>query len=98
LPENQEKEIYILSKNEISNPKNNKNTNKYRYTEIIGGLFREREDFFDASFIPVYKKNPKFYDMTRNKMLHEVISNKTSGICYFSHNRRYQNDREYLYK
>jgi SAM-dependent methyltransferase len=67
------KEMYILSKNEIDKSKNYKNRVKYRYTEIIGGLFREREDFFDASFIPVYKKNPKFYNMTRNKILKEII-------------------------
>ena len=66
-------EMYILSKNEINKSKINKNTDKYRYTEIIGGLFREREDFFDASFIPVYKKNPKFFNLTRNKILNEVI-------------------------
>lgn len=67
------KEMYILSKNELNKSNNNKNTDKYRYTEIIGGLFREREDFFDASFIPVYKKNPKFFNMTRTKILNEVI-------------------------
>ena len=67
------KEMYILSKNELKKSNNNKNTDKYRYTEIIGGLFREREDFFDASFIPVYKKNPKFFNMTRTKILNEVI-------------------------
>ncbi|MHA1670351.1 MAG: hypothetical protein ACTSV5_07195 [Promethearchaeota archaeon] len=66
-------EMYILSKNELNKSKNNKNTDKYRYTEIIGGLFREREDFFDASFIPVYKKHPKFFNMTRSKILNEII-------------------------
>lgn len=74
------KEMYILSKNEINKSKNYKNADKYRYTEIIGGLFREREDFFDASFIPVYKKNPKFFNMTRTKILKEVIRvTKPSG-------------------
>ena len=67
------KEMYVLSKNEINKSKYNKKADKHRYTEIIGGLFREREDFFDASFIPVYKKNPKFFDMTRTKILNEVI-------------------------
>jgi len=67
------KEMFILSKNEMNKSNNNRITDKYRYTEIIGGLFREREDFFDASFIPVYKKNPKFFNMSRYEILNEVI-------------------------
>jgi hypothetical protein len=66
-------ELYILSKNEDNNYKNNKLGDKIRFTEIIGGLFRERENFFDAIFIPVYKKNPKFYNMSRKMILKEVI-------------------------
>jgi hypothetical protein len=66
-------EIYILSKNEINHSKPVINKGKFRYSEIVGGLFREREDFFDATFIPVYKKTPKFYGMTRNKLLQEVM-------------------------
>jgi hypothetical protein len=66
-------EIYILSKNEINQSKSAINKGKYRYSEIVGGLFRERENFFDATFIPVYKKTPKFYEMTRNEMLKEVV-------------------------
>ena len=66
-------EIYILSKNEINHSKPVINKGKYRYSEIVGGLFREREDFFDATFIPIYKKTPKFYGMTRNKLLQEVM-------------------------
>jgi len=66
-------EIYILSKNEINHSKPVINKGKYRYSEIVGGLFREREDFFDATFIPVYKNTPKFYGMTRNKLLQEVM-------------------------
>ena len=66
-------EIYILSKNEINQSKPVINKGKYRYSEIVGGLFRERENFFDATFIPVYKKTPKFYGMTRNKLLQEVM-------------------------
>ena len=66
-------EIYILSKNEINHSKTVTNKGKYRYSEIVGGLFREREDFFDATFIPVYKKTPKFYGMNRNKILEEVM-------------------------
>lgn len=74
------KEMYILSKNEIKKSNSSKNADKFRYTEIIGGLFREREDFFDATFIPVYKKNPKFFNMTRTKILNEVIRvTKPSG-------------------
>ena len=65
-------EIYILSKNEINDSKT-VNKGKFRYSEIVGGLFREREDFFDATFIPVYKKTPKFYEMTRSEILKEVI-------------------------
>ena len=66
-------EIYILSKNEMNHSKTVIHKGKYRYSEIVGGLFREREDFFDATFIPVYKKTPKFYGMTRNKILKEVL-------------------------
>jgi len=66
-------ELYILSKNEDSDYKNNKLGDKIRFTEIIGGLFREREDFFDATFIPVYKKVPKFYSMSRKMILEEAV-------------------------
>jgi hypothetical protein len=66
-------EIYILSKNEINQSKPVTGKGKYRYSEIVGGLFRERENFFDATFIPVYKKTPKFYGMTRSKLLQEVM-------------------------
>ena len=63
-------ELYILSKNEFIK---NEKKSIFRHSEIVGGLFREREDFFDATIIPIYKKSPKFYRMPRKKILEEVI-------------------------
>jgi len=66
---NYSEESYILSKNEIieANSKDD-----FKYTEIINGKIREHADFYDGAMIPVYKRNPKFHDMSNTDILKEI--------------------------
>lgn len=64
-------ESYILAKNEIIEA-NGKDSNDFRYTEIINGKIREHDDFYDGVMIPVYKRNPKFHGMSNTDILKEI--------------------------
>jgi hypothetical protein len=74
-------ESYILSKNEISEAKTKDNGSGVRYTEVIDKMFRDRDDFFDGTIVPIYKKNPKFHDMSNVEILKEITRvTKQDGI------------------
>ncbi|MHA1149468.1 MAG: hypothetical protein ACTSR8_14620 [Promethearchaeota archaeon] len=64
-------ESYILAKNEIIET-DGKNTSDFRYTEIINGKIREHDDFYDGAIIPVYKRNPKFKNLSNTEILKEI--------------------------
>lgn len=63
-------ESYILAKNEIIEA--NGKDNAFQYTEMIGKQIDKPADVFDGALIPVYKKNPKFHDMTNTDILKEI--------------------------
>jgi len=73
-------ESYILAKNEIIEA-NGKDSNDFRYTEIINGKIREHDDFYDGAIIPVYKRNPKFHNMSNKEILKEISRvTKSKGL------------------
>ncbi len=77
---NYSEESYILAKNPI-NEINGKDLNDFRYTEIINEKIREHDDFYDGAMIPVYKKNPKFHNMTNTEILKEISRvTKSEGL------------------
>jgi hypothetical protein len=66
-------EVYILSKNVSNGDLNKSDMNNTTHIEMIGKQqFSTPNMFFDGVLIPVYKKNPKFFAMSRQEILSEV--------------------------
>lgn len=66
-------DIFVIYKSEhIQNKRNSKNSN-IRYSRIINKKIREPDNVFDGVIIPLYKKDPKFYKMSRSEIIAEVI-------------------------
>ena len=66
-------EVYILSKNIPNGDLSKVKMKKVYHLEMIGKQFSLPEEVFDGVLVPVYKKNPKFYDMSRQEILGEII-------------------------
>lgn len=73
------KEQYILSKNGLNNILNGTNIKNLKFTEMTTGHIFAPEGIFDGVMIPVYKKDPKFHNMTRLEILNEVARIIRSG-------------------
>ncbi|MHA1291546.1 MAG: hypothetical protein ACTSQJ_02630 [Promethearchaeota archaeon] len=65
-------EVCIVSKND-QNGKNKAKINKIRYISMYNQQISIPENTFDGVIVPVYKPNPKFYNMTRNEILTEIV-------------------------
>ena len=75
------KEIYILSKSISNNGEIAAKFNNIKYTEMMNKQISAPENVFDGVIIPIYKKNPKFYDMTRIEILREICRvSKPGGL------------------
>ena len=70
-------ESYILAKNEIIEA-NGKESSEIP-TKMIGTQIDKPANVFDGAMIPVYKKNPKFHDMTNTEILKELSRVTKSG-------------------
>lgn len=74
-------ELFILSKNQSNFDKNKLKIDNLNYSRIHKHQIREPENAFDAVLIPVYKRNPKFYGIPRDKILNEIVRvTKPEGI------------------
>jgi hypothetical protein len=69
---NYSEEQYILPKEGSSELLNGTNLKEIKLAEMISNHISVPENIFDGVIIPVYKKNPKFYDMERIDILREV--------------------------
>ena len=63
--------LYITHANEFNIDMKKIKKEKIVYTNIDNQKIREPENVFDAVIIPIYKKNPKFFGMTRQEILKE---------------------------
>ncbi|MFO7795115.1 MAG: hypothetical protein ACQERB_17075 [Promethearchaeati archaeon] len=66
------KEQYIIPKNGTEDGLNGTKIEGVKITEMIAKHISAPENIFDAVIIPVYKKNPKFHDMTPIEILEET--------------------------
>ena len=72
-------ESYILAKNEIIDTNGKENSDIT--TQMIGKQIDKPANVFDSAIIPVYKRNPKFHDMTNTEILKEISRvTKPEGI------------------
>jgi len=67
------KEFFVISKNDESNITKPLELTNLNVSNIHNRKIREPENFFDGVLVPVYKQNPKFYNLTREEILHEVL-------------------------
>ncbi|TXT53354.1 MAG: hypothetical protein BAJALOKI2v1_1020003 [Promethearchaeota archaeon] len=73
------KEQYILPKKGSNDILNGTNIKNVKLTEMISNHISVPEEIFDGVIIPVYKKNPKFFNMKRTEILQEVARVIDSG-------------------
>ncbi|MBD3197191.1 MAG: hypothetical protein GF317_19210 [Candidatus Lokiarchaeota archaeon] len=66
-------EQYILPKNGSGDLLSKTNIKKKNITEMISNHISAPEHIFDGILIPVYKKEPKFHNMTRDEILKETL-------------------------
>jgi len=67
-------EVFILSKNVSNGDLNKGKLNNTSHIEMIekDKMFSIPNEFFDGVLVPVYKQNPKFFEMSRQEILTEI--------------------------
>ena len=77
-------EVYILSKNILNGDLSKVKMKNIYHIEMIGKdqqQFSTPNNFFDGVLVPVYKQNPKFFNMSRQEILAEIIrACKSEGL------------------
>ena len=66
-------EIFIIYKSEHIQDGKNSKIKKSQYSRIINKRIREPDDVFDGVIVPIHKKKPKFYKMSRSEIIDEVV-------------------------
>jgi len=65
-------EVYVLSKNVSNGELSKVKMEHVEYIEMMGKQFSIPENVFEGVIVPVYKQNPKFFNMSRQEILNEI--------------------------
>jgi len=66
-------DLFVIYKSEHAQSGSNSEISNIQYSRVTNKKIREPDNVFDGVIVPIHKKKPKFYKMSRSEIISEVL-------------------------